>query len=72
MKYLILATMLMSSGLTACNTISRGGTDYLRIDTVPQGAKVTTTIETYESKKKVMAIYVLRKNIAAANQRHVC
>lgn len=40
------------SGLTACNTVSRGGSDYLRIDTVPQGAKVTTTIETRRSREK--------------------
>ncbi len=49
MKYFVFIILLMSSGLTACNTISRGSTDYLRIDTVPQGAKVTTTIETSES-----------------------
>ncbi len=35
--------------LPGCTTISRGATDYLRIDTVPQGATVTTTIETPRS-----------------------
>ena len=44
--------ILTAFSLTACNTVSRGATDYLRIDTVPQGAKVTTTIETFASKRK--------------------
>jgi hypothetical protein len=50
MKTLMLLPILAFT-LSACSTISRGGTDYLRIDTIPQGAKVTTTIETYRSRQ---------------------
>jgi len=36
--------------LSSCATVNRGSTDYFRIDTVPQGAKATTSIETSASK----------------------
>jgi len=36
---------------TGCATVNRGATDYFRIDTVPQGASATTTIETRSSLK---------------------
>ena len=37
--------------LSGCATVNRGATDYFRIDTVPQGAKATTSIETSASLK---------------------
>jgi hypothetical protein len=36
--------------MTGCATVNRGATDYFRIDTVPQGATATTTIETSKSR----------------------
>lgn len=47
----LMLLLFLAITLSACNTISRGGTDYLRIDTIPQGAKVSTTIETSNSRK---------------------
>ena len=35
--------------LSSCATVNRGSTDYFRIDTVPQGAKATTSLETSAS-----------------------
>ena len=55
--------IILAFGLSSCTTISRGGTDYLRIDTVPQGAKVTTTIETFRSIEN-------RKNDFKAERRY--
>jgi len=46
-----LALPLVSIIISGCATVNRGATDYFRIDTVPQGAKATTTIETAVSKK---------------------
>ena len=37
---------------TGCATVNRGTDDHFRIDTVPQGAKITTSIETSKSKRK--------------------
>ena len=37
--------------LSGCATVNRGATDYFRIDTVPQGAKATTSLETSASLK---------------------
>ncbi len=45
-------TLAALSLLSACTTIARGSSDYLRIDSIPQGASVTTTIETYKSKQR--------------------
>jgi hypothetical protein len=52
MKYWQILALFFVVNLSACATVSRGGTDYLRIDSVPQGATVTTTIETRASKVK--------------------
>lgn len=38
--------------LPACATVNKGSTDYFRVDSVPQGASVSTTIETHASKRK--------------------
>jgi len=38
--------------MTGCATVNRGADDHFRIDTVPQGAKVTTSIETGKSIRK--------------------
>lgn len=48
----LLGLVVFATMLSACATVSRGATDYLRIDTIPQGAKVTSTIETKESKRR--------------------
>lgn len=44
MKYLIFAIALFF--LPACATVNNSSVDHFRIDSVPQGAKVTTTIKT--------------------------
>lgn len=46
-----LALPLASIIISGCASVNRGATDYFRIDTVPQGAKATTTIETAASKR---------------------
>jgi len=51
MRHLKLALIVMAVILSACSTVNRGSTDYFRIDTVPQGAKVTTSV-IEKSKKK--------------------
>lgn len=38
--------------LPACATVNKGSTDYFRVDSVPQGARVYTTVETHASKRK--------------------
>jgi len=48
---LLVAALLFAISLSGCATVNRGITDYFRIDSVPQGAKATTTIETYDSKQ---------------------
>ena len=60
---ILLASVL---AVQACATMSRGGTDYLRVDSIPQGAKVTTSIETSQSRKKT------RLNPAAQKQYRTC
>ena len=45
---LLILTACISTG---CATVNRGTDDHFRIDTVPQGAKITTSIETPESKR---------------------
>ena len=45
---LLIVTACISTG---CATVNRGTDDHFRIDTVPQGAKITTSIETPESKR---------------------
>ena len=45
---LLIVTACISTG---CATVNRGIDDHFRIDTVPQGAKITTSIETPESKR---------------------
>jgi len=47
---LIFALLIFAISLSGCATVNRGITDYFRIDSVPQGAKATTSIETRESK----------------------
>ena len=43
--FIIITAFLM----TGCATVNRGSDDHFRIDTVPQGAKITTDIETPKS-----------------------
>jgi hypothetical protein len=50
LRYILLLAIL-GVFLTGCSTVNRGATDYFRIDTVPQGAKAITSIETHESKR---------------------
>jgi len=50
MIYRLIIFIIFSVLLSGCATVNRGATDYFRIDTVPQGAKATTSIETYASK----------------------
>jgi len=66
MKTQFFLTLSLILALSACTTVSRGTTDYLRIDTVPQGAAVTTTIETYGSVQKGI------RNIQAKKQFRGC
>ena len=44
MTYRLLIFVVFSILLSACSTVNRGTDDHFRIDTVPQGAKVTTSI----------------------------
>lgn len=52
--------------ISGCATVNRGATDYFRIDSVPQGAKASTTIETSKSK------LARRKNPDATPVYHGC
>jgi len=52
MRNLNLMLSLMAIMLSACSTVNRGSNDQFRIDTVPQGAKVTTTVIDTSQKKK--------------------
>ena len=45
----IIVTILTAYVMTGCATVNRGADDHFRIDTVPQGAKITTDIETPQS-----------------------
>jgi len=49
---LIILLILSAFITTGCATVNRGIDDHFRIDTVPQGAKITTSIETRESIRK--------------------
>lgn len=46
--------VLLAFFLPACATVNKGGADHFRVDSAPQGATVTTTLETRESKKRRM------------------
>ena len=50
-RFIILLTLAACIS-TGCATVNRGTDDHFRIDTVPQGAKITTSIETSKSKRK--------------------
>lgn len=43
MTFRLIAILTFAACISACSTVNRGTQDFLRIDTVPQGAKVTTT-----------------------------
>jgi len=45
----IIVTVITAFLMTGCATVNRGADDHFRIDTVPQGAKITTDIETLKS-----------------------
>ena len=62
----IIILTLLAIITTGCATVNRGATDYFRIDTVPQGAKATTTIETRDS------IRARQKNPKTSPQYHAC
>lgn len=66
MKHFIVLLALLSFGLSGCATVNRGITDYFRIDSVPQGAKATTSIETSDSKR------ARKKNKNLAPVYHSC
>ena len=63
---LLFSLILFSVTITGCSTVNRGITDYFRIDSVPQGAKATTSIETSSSKA------ARRKNPKLAPVYHSC
>lgn len=44
MRILNLTLITIAIMLSACSTVNRGSKDHFRIDTVPQGAKVTTSV----------------------------
>jgi len=62
-RHYLVSLCLSGFIISSCATVNRGTVDYFRIDTVPQGAKVTTTIETAQSKaaraknKSIPAVY---------------
>lgn len=59
-------TLITAYILTGCATVNRGTHDHFRIDTVPQGARIITSIETNESIRK------RRKNKTITAQYHEC
>ena len=65
----IIILTLLAIITTGCATVNRGATDYFRIDTVPQGAKATTTIETRDSIRARQKIQRHLRNIMPANRR---
>lgn len=46
----LISVLFIAVSLSGCATVNRGITDHFRIDSVPQGAKATTSIETAKSK----------------------
>ncbi len=51
MKFRAVIFLIAAFIMTGCATVNRGTTDHFRIDTVPQGATATTSIETPKSKR---------------------
>jgi len=47
-----LSLIILTISLSACATVNRGATDHFRIDTVPQGATVTTSIKSPKGKTR--------------------
>ena len=52
MRKFNLALIMIPVMLSACSTVNRGASDRFRIDTVPQGAKVTTSVIDSSEKKR--------------------
>jgi len=52
MKLLNLNVIIIAIMLSACSTVNRGASDHFRIDTVPQGATVTTSVIDMSKKKR--------------------
>ncbi len=50
LRYIVLI-IITAFVMTGCATVNRGADDHFRIDTVPQGAKITTDIETPQSRR---------------------
>ena len=48
----IVIFILICLCLPACATVNHGASDHFRIDSAPQGAKVVTTLETRDSKRR--------------------
>jgi len=50
-KYHFIIIIIIAVTFSACSTVNRGSSDYFRADTVPQGAKVTTTLPTSDRRR---------------------
>lgn len=55
----ILTLVIALPVLASCATVSRSSQDHFRIDTVPQGARVITTLETQQSQEARKQNYAL-------------
>ena len=72
MRHLNLALIIMAMLLSACSTVNRGYKDHFRIDTVPQGAKVTTSVIDNSQKKKRKNQYGRFVDKNAITKYHSC
>jgi len=72
MRQLHLGLIIIAVMLSACSTVNRGSKDHFRIDTVPQGAKVTTSIIDSSSKKRRKNQYSRHQDKNAKTAYHSC
>lgn len=72
MRQFNIALILMAVMLSACSTVNRGYKDHFRIDTVPQGASVTTSVIDNTRKKRQKNQYGRYAGSNAITQYHGC
>jgi len=72
MRHLNIILIIMAITLSACSTVNRGYKDHFRIDTVPQGATVTTSVIDNSQKKKRKNQYGRFVDKNAITKYHSC
>lgn len=72
MRFSTLFLTIIAIILSACSTVNRGSNDHFRIDTVPQGAKVTTSVIDDSQKKRRKKQYGRSQYNIAGLPYHSC